>query len=702
MAENFQDVVKQLGSTVKKPAIAKAPLVLAVQMVDNKGKVIKEKTGAAAAEIKREEEKREKRTNTLLRGILKAVSGKGGKGQDEGKGGGGLGSVLGALSLWKIASAALGGIKGAILGALGLMVRGPRFVLTKALGLAKGILKPIATAASGFIKGGLTSAWSMVGNAAQHVTKWGLQGASQLGSIAQSAGSAISQGLSSAWRATGSAAQNATKWGLNAFVNLKNIAIRGAQTVSGAISGVLPKITGVAGGAAGRGAAGAARLGSMMLRGGAAAAKFIPGVGLAVMGAVALYDGLSAGMDEFRKSGDFGKAAKEGAAGALSGITFGLVSQETISSAFDAIGDKFDSLTTGVSTAATAAWDTVKDSIPTKEDLKVSFTKLKDNLAPLSEIKLPTEISFSAISASVTSMAKGLNDSFANITGIDISATLPSIKDGVVAKAGALLTSFESVTGIDVSDTLTKIGTGVTAAATQLNTSFENLTGINVSAILTSSVADKAKALVSSFENITGVKVPTFSELGTSITNIGTSLKDSFSGIMDKATGFFSDTASWFGGLFSTAPEADPAAGLTLTPEQLAEYERIKNERVDARQARAGKTSTFFAQRYLDSLSGGADTITEQAAGGPFRSGHPMIVGEMGPEMILPNQGGQVLNAQRTQQMLQAGIQRGMGGGAGGGGGNTSINTGGNVVSSPTTNYVNNGIAARRPIILAA
>ena len=37
-----------------------------------------------------------------------------------------------------------------------------------------------------------------------------------------------------------------------------------------------------------------------------------------------------------------------------------------------------------------------------------------------------------------------------------------------------------------------------------------------------------------------------------------------------------------------------------------------------------------------------------------------------------------------------------------GGGGITSVNTGGNVVSAPTTNYVNNGIAARRPIYLTA
>jgi len=58
-------------------------------------------------------------------------------------------------------------------------------------------------------------------------------------------------------------------------------------------------------------------------------------------------------------------------------------------------------------------------------------------------------------------------------------------------------------------------------------------------------------------------------------------------------------------------------------------------------------------------------------------------------------------SGRRAAAMLQAGIQRDMGGG-GAGGGITSINTGGNVVSSPTTNYVNNGIAARRPIILAA
>ena len=53
------------------------------------------------------------------------------------------------------------------------------------------------------------------------------------------------------------------------------------------------------------------------------------------------------------------------------------------------------------------------------------------------------------------------------------------------------------------------------------------------------------------------------------------------------------------------------------------------------------------------------------ARGGPFRAGVPMLVGEEGPEFILPNRGGRVVNAQRTDAMRDSMIQRrldGMGG----------------------------------------
>ena len=60
----------------------------------------------------------------------------------------------------------------------------------------------------------------------------------------------------------------------------------------------------------------------------------------------AAFDGIGAAMEEYEKSGSLLSAAKEGTAGALSGLTFGLVSQESISGAMTAIGDGVTSLFT--------------------------------------------------------------------------------------------------------------------------------------------------------------------------------------------------------------------------------------------------------------------------------------------------------------------------------------------------------------------
>ena len=82
-----------------------------------------------------------------------------------------------------------------------------------------------------------------------------------------------------------------------------------------------------------------------LLKGGgkilAGAARFAGPVGLALTGGMAVFDGLSAGMEEFKKSGKLGKAMQEGLAGAASGLTFGLISQETISGGMSKIGNFF-------------------------------------------------------------------------------------------------------------------------------------------------------------------------------------------------------------------------------------------------------------------------------------------------------------------------------------------------------------------------
>ena len=54
------------------------------------------------------------------------------------------------------------------------------------------------------------------------------------------------------------------------------------------------------------------------------------------------------------------------------------------------------------------------------------------------------------------------------------------------------------------------------------------------------------------------------------------------------------------------------------------------------------------------------------AAGGPFQAGETVLVGEFGPELMRPNVSGVVVDAQRTAQIMQAGLLRGaMGQGAG-------------------------------------
>ena len=112
-------------------------------------------------------------------------------------------------------------------------------------------------------------------------------------------------------------------------------------------------------------------------------ARFLGPIGLAVAAAVTLYDGITAGMDEYEKTGDLAKSIKTGAAASLSSLTFGLVSTETFKGAFDWIGDKTIALTTGVKDMAVTAWAGVKDLIPTKEKLKVAYTDLKDKVTDI-------------------------------------------------------------------------------------------------------------------------------------------------------------------------------------------------------------------------------------------------------------------------------------------------------------------------------
>ena len=132
--------------------------------------------------------------------------------------------------------------------------------------------------------------------------------------------------------------------GRNIFSKTKDVAVKGGQKIaSGAKTAATAAKTTAStvantGAKAMTGLKAGAKSGARMLAG---AARFIPGAGLAVTAAMGIFDGVSAGVEEFKKSGSIGKAVKEGLAGTVSGLTFGLVDQKTVSGAFDFIGNTF-------------------------------------------------------------------------------------------------------------------------------------------------------------------------------------------------------------------------------------------------------------------------------------------------------------------------------------------------------------------------
>jgi hypothetical protein len=98
-------------------------------------------------------------------------------------------------------------------------------------------------------------------------------------------------------------------------------------------------------------------------------AKFAGPIGALVSGGMAVFDGVGAAMDEYKKSGSILSAAKEGVSAGLSSLTFGLVDQETFSGIFTSIGDGISGAASFVGDAVSAGWDAAKGVVGKAGDL---------------------------------------------------------------------------------------------------------------------------------------------------------------------------------------------------------------------------------------------------------------------------------------------------------------------------------------------
>ena len=229
---------------------------------------------------------------------------------------------------------------------------------------------------------------------------------------------------------------------------------------------------GVTGGAgpAGRFASGAGRGIGAVAKG---AAKMIPGVGLIATAAFGIFDAVSAGLDEAKKeTATAGSIAKESVAGLLSGLTFGLVSRETISNGITKIGE-------GISSGITAVKDGVMGVI---NDPAGAFNAVTGKINELTGLSLPD---FETSKESILAFGQSMKDKAANLVG-----------------------KFEEFTGINIptfseaKDSLSKIGTD----------------------------------LMGKFINLSPLNLLSFSEAKDSLSKIGTDLMGKFDGLMDSVS----------------------------------------------------------------------------------------------------------------------------------------------------------------------
>ena len=209
----------------------------------------------------------------------------------------------------------------------------------KVLGKFFGSAKNIGIKAASGMRAGLSNAFSFAGNTLKKFT-------GSVGRMATNVAGKVSGGLSRAFSFSGGI--------LKGFMgSAGRIASRAAGMIKGGLGKAFSKIPKLGGGLgkglaqiganAGSGVLGAVKsaipAGGNMLKTVGKLARFAGPIGAIVTGGMAVFDGIGGAMEEYKKSGSITAAAREGVAAAASGLTFGLVDQETFSGIFSTIGD---------------------------------------------------------------------------------------------------------------------------------------------------------------------------------------------------------------------------------------------------------------------------------------------------------------------------------------------------------------------------
>ena len=250
------------------------------------------------------------------------------------------------------------------------------------------------------------------------------------------------------------------------------------------------------------------------------AAKFAGPIGLAVTAGMGIFDGLTAGIEEYKKSGKIGAAVKEGFAGAVSGLTFGLVDQETISAGFDKIGDFAVQTVDGLKNAASAGFEKAK------ELTNLGVAKFEE-LTGLTVPKNLTEVR-DAVGNALSSAAEGFN----KLTGLSIPTNLTELKESLSSTFTSAAEGFNNLTGLNIPTNLGELKESLSSTFKSAAEGFTNLTGLTIPTNLTElkdGLKSKFDSIGASFTNLTGIEVPKFDDLQEKVSQFADDMKNKIS-----------------------------------------------------------------------------------------------------------------------------------------------------------------------------
>ena len=230
--------------------------------------------------------------------------------------------------------------------------------------------------------------------------------------------------------------------------------IDGFKNLGTRASGLGTKIGNVLKQGASAGARGASAGGKLLASGAKGFAKtalgalrFAGPAGLIATAALTVGSGVMAGIDAYKKTGEVGTAIKEGFAGALSSLTLGFVSQESISEGMTKIGDSVSSAYNKAKDGLVSGFNSVKDGI-TKvvNDPEGAFNAVSGKLSELTGLDLPN---FDESKKAIADMADRLKTGFEDFTGIKLPTSLDEAKtrltEGLSSLGDSLSKKFSSL-----------------------------------------------------------------------------------------------------------------------------------------------------------------------------------------------------------------------------------------------------------------